>query len=245
MKSLWTAGILSFAIGSNVFAAPIISPPISAEQLRNQLEVAVKAKDTNAVLSLVNWKGVSSEMKAETSSEMADSLNQGVFRIKLLPLPSDQQLTNEMNGIRYSPNVHVLGLINLESPVKGNDSQIPYGESGGKFYIAGVVQEILNPQAKKAKSLGVMVMGLFPSQSPGILTCSYIYLNDGKEKSDSFRCTNNLSKAFWGDSIKSCTVKKISGQGSFQLMINEDGQTVFDSDMVETNNSITYEKKNL
>lgn len=217
--------------------------PASAGQLRSEVEAALKAKDSKTVLSLYCWKGVSAEMKSDMSEETADMVKQGVVSVKLLPLPADYQPTNELNGVRYFPNVHVLGLIDVESTEKGNASQIPYGESGGAFYIAGVVQETFDSHAKKSTSLGVMVMGLFPKEDPGILTCSYVYVADGKEKTDRFQCTNNWSTGFWGDYIKSCKVTKVSGSGSFQLMINEGGKTVFDSDMVKTNDSIAYERK--
>ena len=216
--------------------------PTSAEQLRSELETALKAKDTNAVLALVNWKGVSDKMKASVAGQMGFIASRELAGVNLLPLPAGRQLTNELNGVRYFPNVHVQGLIDVESTVKGNDTQMPYGESNGAFYIAGVVQETFDAHAKKSIRLGVMVMGLFSKESPGILNCSYVYVGGGEEKTGSFQCTNNWSTSFWGDGFKSCKVTKLSGDGSFQLMVNEGDKTVFDSDMVETN-SVVYEKK--
>lgn len=52
-----------------------------------------------------------------------------------------------------------------------------------------------------------------------------------------------MEHKLWGDYIKSCKVTKISGSGSYELEIHEGTNTVFDSDMVETNDSISYEKK--
>ena len=224
-----------------VVAFNSLGAPTSAEQLRTEFEMAMKANDTNAILALVNWKGVSAEMKSEMADEMDTS---GLVSVKLLPLPADYKLTNEMNGVRYFPNVHVLGFLSVNYTNQAITGQIPYGESGGVFCIAGTTQEIFDAHAQKSINLGVSVMGMFSTKSPGILTCSYVYLDDGQEKTGGFQCTNNLSQAFWGDSIKSCTVKKISGDGAFELLINENGKTVFDSDMVETNDSIAYEKKN-
>ena len=244
MKNPLSILCLSFLIA--VVGLPSASgkdAPASAEQLRSEFEAALKAKDTNAVLSLINWKGVSAEMKTDVAGQMTDMAGANVAGVKLLPLPAGYQLTNELNGVRYFPNVHVQGLIDIESTENGNAAIIPYGESGGAFYIAGVVQETFNPNATKSISLGVVVMGLFQKEDPGVLTCSYVYVAGDREKTDGFRCTNNWSTAFWGDHIKSCKVTKVSGSGSFQLMINEDGKTVFDSDMVETNDSIAYERK--
>jgi len=239
MKKFLGVLLLGFAAVFNSSAAPT-----SAEQLRGEVEAALASKDTNAILALVNWNGVSVEMKSETAGEMADLVGSSAAHAKLLPLSADYQPTNELDGVRYFPNVHVLGMINVESKEKGNDSHSPYGEGGGGFYIAGTVKETFDAHAKKSISLGISVMGLFPKETPGILTCSYVYVAGVKEKTGGFQCTNNWSTGFWGDRIKSCTVKRISGDGSFQLLINENGKTVFDSDMVETNDLISYEKKN-
>ncbi len=182
MKQLLAVSFLAFATVLNSFSAP---PPTSAEQLRSEFEAAMKANDTNAVLSLVNWKGVSAEMKSEMAEEMDNT--SGLVSVKLLPLPADYQLTNELNGVRYFPNIHVVGFLGVNYTNQDITGQIPYGESGGAFYIAGTVQETFDAHAKKSISLGVSVMGLFPQRSPGILTCSYVFLADGKEKTGGFR----------------------------------------------------------
>ena len=240
MKKLLAVSFLAFAAVLNSFSAP---PPTSAEQLRSEFETAMKDNDTNAVLSLVNWKGVSDQMKSDVSMQLVFMAGHGVASVKLLPLPTDRQLTNEFNGVHYYPNVHVKGLIDVEFTAKGNNAQIPYGESGGIFYIAGTVQETFDAHAKSTP-LAVMVAGLFPKEDPGILTCSYVYVSAGNERTGNFQFTNSWNISFWGDYIKSCKVTKISGTGSYELKIDEANKTVFDSDMVETNNSISYEKKN-
>ena len=241
MKQFLAVSFLAFATVLNSFSAP---PPTSAEQLRSQFETAMKANDTNAVLALVNWKGVSDQMKSDVSMQMAFLAGHSVASVKLLPLPTDHQLTNEFNGVRYYPNVHAEGLVDVELTAKGNNMQIPYGESGGAFYIAGTVQETFDAHAKKSTPLAVMVTGLFPKEDPGILTCSYVYVSAGNERTGSFQFTNSWNISFWGDYIKSCKVTKVSGSGSYELKIDEANKTVFDSDMVETNESISYEKKN-
>jgi hypothetical protein len=238
MKKLLAVAFFGFAIVFNS-----ISAPTSAEQLRSEVEAAFKAKDTNAVLALFNWQGVSDKVKSSLSRQIGYMASQGVDSVNLLPLPAGRQLTNELDGVRYYPNVHVEGLINIESTAKGNSSQINYGESGGVFYIAGTAQETFDANAKKSTILAVMITGLFPKESLGILTCSYVYVANGKENTDSFQCTNSLSKSFRGDYIKSCKVTKVSGIGSYELEIDEADKTVFDSDMVETNDSISYERK--
>jgi hypothetical protein len=184
-------------------------------------------------------------MKADEARMMAFMAARGADSVKLLPLPANFQPTNELNGVRYYPNVHVQGFLQIETVAQGktNTTQMPYGESGGAFYLSGTVQETFDANAKKAVPLALMVMGLFPKETPGILSCSYVYVAGGKEKTDSFQCTNNWSTSFWGDYVKSCKVTKLSGAGSFQLRIQQGTDTVFDSKMVKTNDSITYERK--
>jgi hypothetical protein len=243
MKQLFAVSLFGFVVIFNSFSAPTNQPPTSAEQLRSEFETALKANNTNAVLSLVNWKGVSDQMKSDVSMQMVFIAGHGVANVKLLPLPTDRQLTNEFNGVRYYPNVHVEGLVDVELKAKGNNMQIPYGESSGIFYIAGTIQETFDAHAKSTP-LAVMVTGLFPKEDPGILTCSYVYVSAGKERIGSFRFTNTWNISFWGDYIKSCKVTKVSGTGSYELKIDEANKTVFDSDMVETNDIISYEKTN-
>lgn len=244
MKSKALRPLLLAALVVLVLPSAFASPPTSAEQLRSEVEAALSAKDTNAVLALFNWHGVSDKMKSSVSRQIAYMATQGIASVNLLPLPADRQLTNELDGVRYFPNVHVQGMIDVEYKEKGNGLKMPCGDINGAFYIAGTETEVFDPHAKKSTVLAVMVMGLFPKESPGILTCSYVYAANGKENTDSFQCTNSLSKSFRGDYIKSCKVTKISGSGSYELEIDEANKTVFDSDMVETNDSIFYEKKN-
>jgi hypothetical protein len=53
-----------------------------------------------------------------------------------------------------------------------------------------------------------------------------------------------MGYSFYGDYIKSCKFTKNSGDGSIELTVTENTNTVFTSGMVETNDSISYEKKN-
>jgi hypothetical protein len=239
-------GILLFGLAV-VFQSS--GAPTSAEQLRSEFEKALNEKDTNAVLTLVNWKGVGVEMKSEVTDAMADTVGSTVTNVTLLTLSKDYQATNEVNGIRYFPNVWVKGMIDVEFKGKkiGNteipNEQIPYGESDGRFYIAGTIQETFDAHATKSTSLAIAIYGYFSHDNPGIFTCSYVYASPGGEKPGGFDCTNNWSESFWGDFIKSCKVTKISGSGSYKLLIHEGEKIIFDSGLVKTNDSVSYEKK--
>ena len=138
-KLIVCAGLVAALIPA--FAA---EAPTSAEQLLNRLESAIKAKDTNALVSLVNCQGISDRMKSLILPMMADIPNHEIESVKLVPLPEKFQSTNEVNGIRYRPNVPPVGLIDVKF-VKKEDvvqsMQIPYGKNAEGFWIPGTVEE--------------------------------------------------------------------------------------------------------
>ena len=216
--------------------------PTSAEQLRSELAAAIKAKDTNAIISLFNLQGVLDDMKLIPEMMAASLAQDEVASVKLSPLPADTELTNELNGVRYFPNVTVVGIIDVESKSPGNATQIPYGESAGKFYLPGTVKETFNPNAPREKMLGVMFIGLFQKKSE-VINGAYVYLKGGKELTAVVSFTNSMSYNFWGDGIKSCLFTNASSEGSIKLRITEDGKNIYDSGMIEQTNFISYEKK--
>lgn len=145
---------LSCAVGFSLLiaipglqAAPTKGAPTSAEQLLSRFESAIKTKDTNALVALVNCQGVSDRMKSLILPMVADIPNHEIATVTLVPLPEKFQSTNEANGIRYRPNVPPVGLIKVEF-VKTADGvqsmQIPYGSSGGVFCIPGTIEEKLS-----------------------------------------------------------------------------------------------------
>lgn len=250
MKNLLFIGFFSFIFTVsqiNVFAKDL---PTSAEELRNELEAALKAGNIKAVLALNNWKNVSAEMKGGMSDEISELIKQGVSSVKLLPLPDDYEFTNEMDGVRYFSNVHVQGLIEIASTNKDDSDEIPYGDSDGKFYVAGTVQEVFDLHPKPAAQLSIFAQVLGSGlPNSGKFTGSYVYiLQSGKEAKKDFNGVGNLSKAFAGLYLKSCSVQ-ISPDNQdkherIELEIRQDNKIIFDSGKIETNAPIVYEKKN-
>lgn len=135
----------AFAIISPVLAK---DPPASAEQMRSELESAFKANDTNAVLSLINWDGVSEQMKSFETKNTINAIQHGIVAVKLAPLAANFELTRARNGVRFSPNLEVIGLIEIEFAKKDTAEttpritrKMPYGKKGNAFYIAGTIEE--------------------------------------------------------------------------------------------------------
>ena len=216
--------------------------PTSAEQLRSELESALKARDTNAIAGLFNVAGISEEMKSMLPLETGMMVYQGSSNVTLKPLPTGIELTNEVGGVRYRPNIPVVGLIVVEGVKPGNTMQIPYGEQDGKFYLPGTVKEVFDAHAPKSKVLNIMITSA-SAQETNILNGTYVYLNGGKEVTKTVCLTNSMSYGFRGDGIKSCKFTKDSSDGFMELTIREDEKEVFDSDMVKNTNAISYVKK--
>ena len=194
-------------------------------------------------MALFNWQGVSDSMKSEMNDENADIFSHDIAAVKLLALPADFQLTNELNGVRYKPNVAIVGMIDVEFTEKGNAVSMPYGKAGGVFYLSSTVEDKIAAPTTKEKNLNIMVMGV-TSPEPVAFTGCYVYVKAGKEIKEDINGKGNISKAFWGDYVKSCTVQKTSdSDGTIQLIISENGKNVFESKEVDTKDLIIYEKK--
>ena len=224
-------------IGSGLSSVFAKNAPTSAEQLRSEVESALKAKDANALMGLFNWQGVSDNFKTMMAKMVADMPNHEWTAVKLAPLPADFQATNELNGIRYRPNVEVAGWIVVEFTPKGNATQLIYGKSGDAYYLSCNVEEKIPGPFTKAKALSIMVMGTEDMKS---ISGSCIFVQSGKEIKHTI---SERGTSFLGDYIKSCTVQKTADDGeTMQLTIEEDGKQIFDSQEI-TNKEIVYEKK--
>jgi len=229
MKKAFIALLFAFGVFSNLPSASAKDAPASAEQLRNAVESALKSKDKNDLLALVNWQGASEDMKSLTTNVLTDMLQSDAVAVKLTALPGGFRPIFERDGIRYTPNVTVMGMIEVDYAGKDNNTKLPYGQKGGAFYIPCTVEEKIPGPITKSKTLSVIVMGSI-SPDAGKLSGSFVYVQGGKEIKEDINAKGNFSKAFWGEYIKSCTVHKTRADDSpIQLTISENGKAIFES----------------
>jgi len=169
LKQIICAGMVAALMPA--FAA---ETPNSAEQLLNRLQSAIKAKDTNALVALVNCQGISDRMKSLILPMMADMPNHEIASMKLIPLPEKYQSTYEVNGIRYRPNVPPVGLIDVQFVKSENavqSMQVPYGKSSDGFWIPGTLEEKITG-AGSTEALGLNFGDkIFPTSS----SCSRVF----------------------------------------------------------------------
>jgi hypothetical protein len=254
MRFLLNILCLGFAITTcGLTSALAKDTPTSAEQLRSDLESALKAKDTNAIISFFNSEGEANDWRESAGMrEMMITLQThamlqtNVAGVKLLPLLANFQSaqTNEGNGLRGKFNVDVVGIIDVESQ-NGSVGQFPYGKKGDFFYIAGTILEKI-----PGKRLNVEVSA---GPNPDLLTFtgSWVYVTGGKEIKINISDKTNRFKMCWGDYIKFCSIQRTSTNslnesgfsGWFNFQILEDGKHIFESPQLTNETPVVYERE--
>ncbi len=225
------------------------TPPTSAEQLRSELETALKAKDiraddTRAVISLFNWDGVSDDDKGMTLTLIGDLLSEqhtllatNVISVQLSPLSTNLQamLIDDRNdwqgdnGRRVKFSIPALGEFDVSTPT-GEKIRLPYGKKGGSFYLVALIT-----YQAPGQSLRVRVLGRSTYKG------SWVYVVGDKEFTVNISDRTNQFRASWGDYIKSCTIQKTSDGGIMDVDITENGKNVFQAHAIETKSLISYE----
>jgi hypothetical protein len=272
MKKLLAVALFVFAAVLNSVPAATNQPPTSAEQLRSELEAAMKAKDIDGILALFYQAGVSNKNIAwihksdwsKAFQEHPRSHLDGLAELK--PRFEEDSYEKVANGFQMKPNLSVQGNIHatftlgslgpgaIESYFMA-DTYIPYGEMNGCFYLAGTtVQKIYEPKAPEKIFFLSVSPSLWPE--PVAFTGTYIYVQNNKEIEKTINGTNTFQKIFWGDYVKSCTVQKTDGGKSsvkleIKVSVIKDPKekiliptTVFSGETTSTNDSIAYERKN-
>ncbi len=224
--------------------------PGSTNDLLARFEHALLARDTNAVTSLFNWEGVSTNMKAfalKPLAALAQLPAHGLqARVWFAPPPASDEGEMVRNGIRYSPNVTLLGIIqgSVNYVEEGTNRSwgvaLPYGSNDGAFYLAGARTEKLYEPKTPDKILEVSVLSS-SGNSAISFTGSLTYVQNGATITRNIGGQTGLRKMIFGDHVAACTVQKTPGdKGALQLIISSEAKPVFDSGPVESDVPINY-----
>ena len=117
-------------------------PPTSAEQLRGEIEAAIKTKNADALTRLFCWQDVPKELKTQNIEVGISSwLNLENPKVTLIGLEPMETLTNVVNGYIHHPNINVLGYIKITTDQWGNANSFPYGKFGDAYYVATWLKE--------------------------------------------------------------------------------------------------------
>jgi hypothetical protein len=247
LSSVGLGFVIAACIATSILAK---DPPASAEQLRSELESALKAKDTNTVFSLFRLAGGGGDIISYMATGAMLATN--ITSVALLPLPTNFQQDldkrdNENgfgdtwegdNGSRTKYSLPVLGLLGMKSQA-GDVMQLPYGETNDAFYIAGAISYLA-----PGKPLYVRVLG-----NVGSYTGSWVFVNSGKEITVNISDQTNQYRQCWGDYIKSCTIQStstnsfIQNQNRLYFEISEDRTNIFESGEITNDKPFTYTRK--
>ena len=228
------------------------APPTSERELAARLKAAVEAADTNAMIALFNWQGVPDYPKSpgmKLFARLLEHKKDGMdVHVWSRPVPDDYETESMMNGIRYRPNVTLLGLIRadvsgyLGGTNTGYGIDLLYGKKDDAYYLASYSEEKLYESTANEKTFGVWVEGVI-SSDPVIFTGLCTYVQNKMEIRKAIRGKGFIHEMFSGDELKSCTIQKISDdKGSIRLVLYENGKKFFESPQVQTKDPIVYER---
>jgi len=217
-------------------AANGAEPPDSPEQLRSRVETAFKTKDKNAFVALYNWDGISDAMKTQVQKMIPMIFNAKVTNVVVQPVPADFQNAFTRNGITYTFNLPVTGVIALQNALPGGGGQItmPYGKGPDGYYIViqckktGDQSDPLHPD----KIIWIFATST-GARNPPDLALDYGYFSGLKEIKSQSAHKGVISLNFPGKSVAYCNLKTTATNGTTRLRIKADGVDVYDSKEVE------------
>ena len=125
------------------FTQTLIAQPSTPEQLKDELQAAMKAKDIEKISALFYWVGVGNMMKEYSQQNIEKMAEYPAEKIEILPLPDGFQTEFVRDGLRYIPNVKLVGMFRVlygeDGPPKFTDAKIPYGVKDGKYYLPNTI----------------------------------------------------------------------------------------------------------
>jgi serine/threonine protein kinase len=227
--------------------------PASEKELAARFELALKTRDTNAMSALYYWRGVPPYMKS-FQLRMFDGLmklpaNDTRPSVRLGPVPAGSETEMVRDGIRYTPNISVLGVISGSIDWIENGTNcgwsvqyVPYGKKGDVFYLAGTSTTKIYTPKTKDKVLHISV-GTSNYQTSVTFKGALAYVQNGRVIQKEISSSRYGGELFFGDYVQSCVVRKTSeDKGSIQLTVYEDGKKLFESRLVETQDPVVYER---
>jgi len=146
MKIIATAILFAFTTLLVAHAAL----PATPEELRRDFEAALTSKDTNAIASLIYWKGVPDKDKAGDLNVAAMIAQHKVITVMLAPWPTNYPTQFEGKGVRYKQNLDILGMLEIHLADRNGavGAQFPYGKVDGHYLMAATVSEPVTSPAK-------------------------------------------------------------------------------------------------
>jgi hypothetical protein len=142
-----TATLVACVFTLSVWHVAADNAPASPDELVKRLEQALQTKNQGAALALVCWDGVSPGMKTQQEAPihmMFDEIGQGqqLSSVKAGPLTPDAPIEMVLNGVKYHPNVKVLGTIHVTLDEDTNPTEFVfcYGKKDNGYWLTALVE---------------------------------------------------------------------------------------------------------
>ena len=113
MKNIYIKKLTLLLILFLLSSTALNAQPGSPEQLKDELKAAMKAKNKDMISALFNWEGVDSQMREYSQKNIDRMAEFPAQEIELLPLPEGFKTEFIRDGIRYTPNVKLVGILRI------------------------------------------------------------------------------------------------------------------------------------
>ena len=242
MKNIYVKKLTLLLILFLVSTPLLNAQPTSPEQLRDELTEAMKTQDKEKISALFNWEGVDDQMREYSNRNINQMAEYPAEKIELLPLPDGFKTEFIRDGIRYTPNVKLVGVLRIiygdDGPEAITDASIPFGIKDGKYYLPNTVTEKTDYKGPADKTINISILGTMAPEAVKF-EGQCVYLVSGEEKTKTVKGEGNITEAFWGQEVKSCNIKRLSDEGSMKLTVRVDDKVVYNSEMSDKP-EITY-----
>lgn len=144
-----------------------------------RFEEVLKNKDENAILELFFWEGVNEKTKTSLLDNIiGELLKEDVKGVKFEPLSDGFKQEYVVKGIRYRPNIPILGFVKVTHETRNfsNATSLPYGQKGDAFYFTATVEEKVSESVSKDVSLNVAILGSATYPTDDHFSGYYVYL---------------------------------------------------------------------
>jgi hypothetical protein len=251
MKKILVCLLLSLTWCSLIWAQ---EGPRSQEELRSKFEQALKAKDEEALKRLYCWDGIDDEDKAKAQKFYKSLLEQETDKVVLEPLSEDSKSEYVSNGILHKANLPLVGeLVIHGKPSEGkttdgkaihygpSKTHLHFGQKGESYYLVKFTKEVLPGIHKKDIPFNIIIWGNWVEPRDDKFEGHCVYDQAGKDNIEKFSGNGNGSYVFFGQTIKYCEVRKLTGAHPISLKIMEGGKIVFESPKIN-DQPIIYKK---
>lgn len=216
--------------------------PTTRRELIQRVRDAVESHDADAFKQLYLWEDVEPDIRKLHEDMLTSMLQNTVESIEFVPVSPDYESDFEEDGVKYTINLPVEGLIKIrifdDIVERIATIKIPYGQKGNAFYLAGIMRETPRNESRY-NVYTISVQGLLfpdPVEFKGI----YQYEKDGQLVKKKFKSSGFYKDTFEADRLNACIIQKSSDFGWVKLFIKKNKEWIYKSKETDAAEPIVY-----